>query len=77
MLIVPSLAQLFPMFCGAMITEDFETWEKLLELHLPIQQHASRNNLQKDLAYHGRNTNDYTHDKMRAPDASITCHVCQ
>ena len=37
-LIVPTLSQLFPSFCTAVVAKNLESWEKLLEFHLPIQQ---------------------------------------
>jgi hypothetical protein len=44
-LVVPSLSQLFPTLGAAVITQNLEAGEKLFGLHLPIQQHARRNDL--------------------------------
>lgn len=44
-LIVPSLSQFFPTLGAAVITQGLEAGEKLLELHLPVQQHARWNDL--------------------------------
>ena len=41
-LVVPALTQLFPSLRRAVVSEDLESWKKLLEFHLPVHQDASR-----------------------------------
>src|SRR5208282_3802867 len=43
-LFIPTFPFLLPLFCIAVISENFETWSPLLEFHLPIENDASRNN---------------------------------
>lgn len=47
-LVVPSLPQFLATFGRTMITQNPETREKLFKLHLPVEQHARRNNLGND-----------------------------
>ena len=41
-LVVPALTQLFPSLGRAVVSEDLESWKKLLEFHFPVHQNASR-----------------------------------
>ena len=41
-LIIPPLPELFATFRIAVVAKDLEARQKLLELHLPVQQDASR-----------------------------------
>ena len=43
-LVVPALTQLLPSFGRAVISKDFESREKLLELHFPVHENTSRHN---------------------------------
>ena len=45
MLIIPPLSKLLAPLRGPMVAKRDETWQELLEFHLPIQKHTGWNNL--------------------------------
>ena len=45
-LVIPALTQLLPSLGRAVVSEDFEPWEKLLEFHLPVHEDTSWHNNQ-------------------------------
>ena len=40
--IIPTLSELLTTFRGPVVAQNLEAREELLELHLPVEQHASR-----------------------------------
>ena len=41
--VIPALSQFSATFRTSVITKDAETWQKFLELHLPVEKNARRN----------------------------------
>ena len=43
-LVVPALTQLFPSFGRAVVSQNLESWKKLLEFHFPVHENTGRHN---------------------------------
>ena len=51
MLVIPPLSQFLASFCRPVVAKRFESWQKFLEFHLPVQEYTRRNNLLKCLRF--------------------------